>query len=341
MRNAVSAAVVLCLSVSTAVLAQGPPAGGGPPSGGAPQATINSAIVNNATNVLHATGQNLCAAPSVKLNGVPVIAANATTLAFDVNVTGIAPGSYSLTASCGAAGTANASFDVTVGAVGPQGPQGTQGIQGPQGPPGPQGIQGPPGSTSTAPPQVVLDKNGVVVGTVVGTAGVSSATIRYPVLGDTVFLQATSGGLTNFGSQIQPFGNPQVFFKTSDCSGDAYLSFLGSGPAQLLTPRQAMVISGLFFSALTPPPPTACPVPVAGTWLYVTDAFSCFVSNVGPTGFVPIGLVAFYGPPTTGPSPNGLCAQLTTPEPRGVFMVHHRTDDLASKFTPPFYVPGN
>jgi len=350
MKKTASAAIVVSLLCAVPVFAQGRP------GGGAPQAVINSASATGGT--LHATGQNLCTAPTVSLNGVGLTPSNATATSFDVSVAGIAPGSYLLSVSCGSAPTASAEFDVTLGAVGPTGPQGPsgppgpQGIQGPSGPSGPQGIQGPsgpsgpagpPGPTSTPTPQVVLDRHGAVVGTVDGTAGVSSATIRYSVLGDTVFLQATSGGLQNFGTQIQPaFGGPmpaRVFFKTADCSGDAYLNFAGPIPTQLLTPRQAMVIGGLFFSALTPPPPGSCPVPAAGTWLYVTDPFACPVTNIGPTGITPIGFVAYFGAPIVGPSPNGFCAPLTVPEPPGNFMAYHRTDDLASKFTPPFYVP--
>lgn len=374
------AAVAVCLSLcaSTLLFAQGPPANPGP-GGGAPQAAISSAIVNNATNVMHATGANLCTAPTVKLNGVPLTATNASASAFDVSVAGVSPGSYSLAVSCGAAGTANATFDVTIGAVGPQGPQGIQGPQGlqgiqgpqglkgdtgatgpqgpqgpkgdtgatgPQGPPGPQGAtgpQGPPGTTSTAPPQVVLDKNGVVVGSVVGTAGVSGATIRYFVLGDSVLLSATSSGLTTFGGTIQPAVNAsqaKVLFKEANCSGDAYLNLLGPGvtPTALLTPRQALILGILVFGPLQPPPlGSACPVPAGGSWLYVTDPFSCPVNNfAGPTAL--IGLTSYYSQ-TQGP--NGNCAPLNSPEPLGNFVVYHRTDDLASKFTPPFYVPAN
>src|SRR5438132_7847156 len=139
-RKIASAAIAVSLLSAVTVFAQGRPG-----SGGAPQAVIGSASATGGT--LHATGQNLCSAPTVSLNGVGLTPSNATPTSFDVSVAGVTPGSYLLSVSCGSAPTASADFDVTLGAVGPQGPIG---LQGPAGPPGPQGIQGavgPPGPT--------------------------------------------------------------------------------------------------------------------------------------------------------------------------------------------------
>src|SRR5437016_6156348 len=118
-------------AIAVSMLSAMPIFGQGRPVGTSPQALINSASAAN--GILHGTGQNLCTAPTVSLNGVGLTPSNASATSFDVSVAGVTPGSYLLSVSCGSAPTASADFDVTLGAVGPQGPQGIQGIQGIQG----------------------------------------------------------------------------------------------------------------------------------------------------------------------------------------------------------------
>jgi len=360
MKAVVCAALGLCL-LSANLFAQGPP-GGGPPAGGAPQLVIQNASATNGT--LHVTGKNFCVAPTVAINGSAVTPTNASTTAFDVPVGGLTPGSYLLSVSCGTAGTARDTFDMTLGAVGPQGPtgaQGPQGIQGPQGPIGPQGVPGPAGTSAAT--QYLVDSTGKTVGEILKLegAGLSNASIKYPLAtGDFVVLSATVNGLTNYGTV--PLGPPPpvppppgplvstpVWFREADCSGDAYVAQGFNAPTLQFTQHQAMVLN-ILLSTPTPSP-SACPLPLSGNWLYVADSRVCPVDLLQSGNTVTF--LSYYG--ATFPSfPIPGCIQLSAPAvptfgvlpPPGsyilavgrFFTVYKRVEDVNAKFTPPFFI---
>ncbi|MEA2162751.1 MAG: hypothetical protein QOK37_878 [Thermoanaerobaculia bacterium] len=333
------------------------------------QLTIHAARANGAMTSLHIEGQSLCASPAVTLNGSSLTVTSSAGAMDAVLPSGIAPGSYLLTVSCGNATADNADFEVTLGAVGPQGAKGDTGAQGPiglqgpkgdtgatgpqgiagpqglQGPVGPQGIQGPAGpagpagSGGTSVAQTLVDANGLKIGDVVRIEpanGASRAVIRYDLPdGNYVYLSASPGGLTSFGNAATPLPfttNPlqaRVVFASANCTGDAYVA-QGTVIDQF-TPRQALILSGLFgFPAI---PAGSCPVP-ASAYLFENDG-SCPILLDPAHPALTFG--SYFGATLTGPQPANC-----TPFPSGVqpslnlWVVYHPIEDLSTKFTIPF-----
>lgn len=263
-----------------------------------PQLTINAASANGTMTSLHIEGQSLCASPTVTLNGAGLTTSSSAGAIDAALPVGIAPGSYLLTVSCGAATTDNAAFEVTLGAVGPQGPKGdagATGIQGPaglQGPIGPQGIQGPVGPTGPAGSgggtvaQTLVDANGLKIGDVarIDPAIPGRVLVRYDLSdGNYVYLLATPTAFGSYGNATSPAGSgaqlaqARVLFTSTDCTGDAFIA-QGSVIDQF-SPRQAVILNLSGFNA----PPPGCPVP-APAYLYVSDG-SCpiLIDPANPT----------------------------------------------------------
>ena len=165
--------------------------------------------------------------------------------------------------------------------------------------------------------------------------GYGGASIKYLLsTGGFVVLQASSMALANPGaSGTGLFG--KVYFKESDCSGDAYLTLGPATIANQLTRQQAMVLTSPVFG--TPPSPFGnCPMgPIMfDGWLYVTDTSACpvFYFPGAPTNSVTFSAV--YAPGPTGTN----CVPLSGPPQGTVFQAFHRVEDLTAKFPPPYLV---
>ena len=308
-------------------------------SAAAPQVQVMSARANGALTSLHVEGQNFCDDAVVTLDGSALTISNLTATSLDAALpAGVAAGSYLLSVFCGNGIVQNIDFEVTIGAVGPQGTQGQQGIQGPPGPQGPQGqqgTQGPPGPPASL--VNVVDRNGIVVGLLAnngniglsGSNGFGSAAVRYGLPeGDSIFLDATFQGLISFGGQAI------VLFKESDCTGDAFAfrAFFGQ-----MSRRQALTLPGLSFG---PSPTPACSLSFPTDWLYLGDPFACpIVNDVNAPVFQLSDFKAAYQF-LLGCVPLEQANPLIQPSQLGgLVFVFHRVEDLAAKFTPPFYIP--
>jgi hypothetical protein len=196
-----------------------------------------------------------------------------------------------------------------------------------------QGKPSQPGPPSTQP-QSVVDATGKIVGEIIA-GGYGGASIKYVLsTGGFVVLQASSTALTNLGaSGTALFG--KVYFKESDCSGDAYLTLGPTTIANQLTRQQAMVLTAPIFS--TPPSPFGnCPMgPILfDSWLYVADTSACPVLYFpgDPAHSVTFSAVYAFGPTGTN------CMPLAGPPQGGAFQAFHRVEDLTAKFPPPYLV---
>jgi hypothetical protein len=102
--------------------------------------------------------------------------------------------------------------DRTTGPQGPTGSQGAQGTAGPQGAQGPAGVQGPPGSALS-----VFDANGVRMGRFLTYYAYQS------------ILWLDDDGLI----WQDPLFPSQLFYLTTDCSGQAYMTPPNGGVSDL------------------------------------------------------------------------------------------------------------
>lgn len=346
MSRRIAAAAAGLLFVSFAVFGQGRPVAGN-------QVVITSAKADAQLTKIHIEGRNLCASPTVTLNGsAAALAITVSGSGFDAALpAAIAPGSYLLNVSCGSGVTSDASFDVTIGAVGPKGdkgdvgPQGPQGVQGPQGlagPQGPQGIQGPAGPAAVALVQSLVDANGTMIGDLirVESPGYNRATIKHMVNGSPVILNATLTQLSSIGTLVtQPNNAPQVFFTDLDCHGDALAAAQGAASTPQFTSQQVLVLPNfLTASQVAPPPPGACPfltVAPYGVWLYTASSTEC------PVQYSVSSLKAAYSlsfapgqPPSCVPLTNFQPFQLPPPGAVLVLVPYHRVEDLSLLKTP-------
>lgn len=318
------------------------------------QLTVRAARANGTLTALHIEGEWLCASPAVALSGSTLTSTSSPGVIDAALPSGIAAGSYLLTVSCGPATVDNASFEVTFGAVGPQGAKGDTGAQGPiglQGPrgdtgaTGPQGIQGPAGpagpagSGGASVAQTLADANGFKIGDVVRIEpanGASRAVIRYDLPDSNyVYLSASPSGLTSFGNAATPLPftttplQARVVFTSANCTGDAYVA-QGTVIDQF-TPRQALILSGLF--GFPPIPAGSCPVP-ASAYLFENDGSCPILLDPAHPALV---FGSYFGATLTGPQPTNC-----TPFPSGVqpslnlWVVYHPVEDLSTKFTIPF-----
>ena len=144
-----------------------------------------------------------------------------------------AQGSAGPTGAAGAQGPKGDKGDLGLqGATGATGPQGDAGPQGPVGPsggpqgvPGPQGPAGPPGG----PALVLVDANGVVVGTVYGSnAYYGGGLVLSRVNGEKVLLSMWFANRDVDTRAIQgpelDLGNTgSLAFESADCTGPAYI----------------------------------------------------------------------------------------------------------------------
>lgn len=206
-----------------------------------------------------------------------------------------------------------------------------------------QGRPASPGNPAAPVPVTVVDSDGTVVGEVIEVAGRTHALVKY-VLADQnyVALRVTSHGLTGVqnANLVAPFGaSPQqakVFFKTADCSGEAFVPTHIPGITAQLTKRQGIT---LFMFENAPPPPNSCPnVSLAGggSYLYATDPLAC---PMIAAEHQPVTFQAFLGQSSNGTS----CVQATVSAPtqlfQHMFTVYKPIENLTTKFTAPFYVP--